>query len=262
MKAMEAIKGGFDLASKNIKLVLLVFIFNFIWNMSVIPFTPDAPEVGGMGVAMTPGLTVLSLFFILASIFVQGGVLNSVKDIVKEKKFEMSKFAGYGARFYVRLLSVALIIVLIVGLIGFAAMVIAASSAGTGNAVLVAIGTIATIILVLLGAGVILHLFLTPYILVLEDAKVLQAMRASIDFVKKFMLKVLGLGALLILIGFGVGLIMGVLTGIASIVIKGKLLQVLSGTVNGGVNAYLSIVIASTLVIYYLAMKSTEAKEA
>ena len=76
------------------------------------------------------------------------------------------------------------------------------------------------------------------------------------------MLKVLGLGALLILIGFGVGLIMGVLTGIASIVIKGKLLQVLSGTVNGGVNAYLSIVIASTLVIYYLAMKSTEAKEA
>ncbi|MFH1752879.1 MAG: hypothetical protein ABH875_01730, partial [Candidatus Omnitrophota bacterium] len=77
MKVMEAIKKGFEIANANMQLILIVFIFNLIWNIGVIPFTPETPAAG---VAVSPALTIISLFFILASIFIQGGVLGSVKD--------------------------------------------------------------------------------------------------------------------------------------------------------------------------------------
>ncbi|MBL7069495.1 MAG: hypothetical protein ISS34_06530 [Candidatus Omnitrophica bacterium] len=261
MKVLDAIKKGFEIAGKNMNLVLIVFIFNAIWNLGVIPFTPQAPAAGGAGVTMSPQLTLLSILFVLASIFIQGGVLGSIKDVIKEGKLELGKFAGYGAKFYLRLLCLALIIILLVGVIGFFATFVIAASAPTKNVVLIALATIVTLALILAGIAVLIFLFLSPYILVMEDMGIFQAIRTSIDFVKKLILNVIGLGVMLVLIGFGIGLVMGLVAGVLSFIIKGKFLQVLTGLINGGVNAYLSIVVASCLACYYLAMKGSGAKE-
>jgi len=261
MKVLDAIKKGFEIASKNMNLILIVFIFNVIWNWVVIPFTPQAPMGAGTGIAMSPALTLLSILFVLASIFIQGGVLGSVRDVVKEGKSELAKFAGYGGKFYLRLLCLALIIVVIAAVIGFFATLIVAASAPTNNPVVVGVAVIITTLLVLGGIGVMILLFLSPYILVTEDTGIMQAMRMSINFVKKLFLTVLGLGILLMLIGFGIGLITGLIAGLLSFIVKGKILQAITGVMNGGVNAYLTIMVTSCIVTYYLAMKDSATKE-
>jgi hypothetical protein len=261
MKILDAIKKGFDIANTSLKLVLVVFIFNLVWNIAVIPFTPEQPIGAGAEVAMSPMLTIISLLFVLASIFVQGGVLGSVRDTVKTSALDLAKFADYGKKFYVRLLCLALIIILIIAIVAFLATLIVAASAPTGNAVMIALTTI--LALAVGGAGVylIVLLFLSPYILVVEDLGIFESMRASIDFVKKAILKILGLGLLLVLIGFGIGLIMGIIAGVLSLAVKGKFLQLITGVLNGGVNAYLSIIVTGALLTYYLATKDAQPKE-
>ena len=53
---------------------------------------------------------------------------------------------------------------------------------------------------------------------------------------------------------------MGIFTGILSLIIKGKFLQLISGILNGGVNAYLSILVTSAIITYYLSIKGGESK--
>ncbi len=255
MKVLDAIKNGFDIANSSLKLVLVVFVFNLIWNVIVIPFTPASPMGAGADVAMSPMLTVISLLFVLASIFIQGGVLGTVRDKIKAGILDLGKFADYGKKFYLRLLCLALIIILIIAVVAFLATLIVSAAAPTGNAVIVALTTI--LALAVGGAGIyfIVLLFLSPYILVVEDVGIFDSMRASINFVKGAILQVLGLGALLILIGFGIGLVMGIIAGILSLAVKGKFLQFITGMLNGGVNAYLSIIVTGALLMFYLAKK-------
>jgi hypothetical protein len=263
MKVVDAVKRGFEIANTSMKLILVIFIFNLVWNLIVIPFTPEAPLTEGAGVAMSPALTVISLLFVLASIFIQGGVLGSVRDIAKENRLDLARFAGYGAKFYLRLLCLALIIVLIIGIVAFIATLIIAASAPTQNAAIITITTIVSFVIGLAGLYLVILLFLSPYILVIEDTGIFQAMAASIAFVKSMLLKILGLAALLVLIGFGIGLIMGIIAGILSLAVTGRVLQAITGVLNGGVNAYLSVIVRGALTVYYLAAKGTEApKEA
>jgi len=262
MKVLDAIKRGFEIANGNMKLVLIVFVFNAIWNLGAIPFTPEAPmDAAGAGVAMSPALTILSLIFVLASIFIQGGVLGSIRDVVKENKLDLARFKGYGAKFYIRLLCLALIIMLIIAVIAFIATIIVAASAPTNNAVVITLTTIIAIVVGGAGIYLVVLLFLAPYILVIEDVGIIESMGRSIAFVRKALLKVIGLGALLVLIGFGIGLIMGIIAGIISLAIKGKFLQLITGILNGGVNAYLSILVTGSLITYYLAGKGSDSKE-
>jgi len=210
---------------------------------------------------MSPVLTVISLVFILASIFIQGGVLGSVMDIVKKNSIELSKFGEYGAKFYLRLLCLALIIILILGVVAFIVTLIIAAAAPTKNIVLIAISIATAVIIGLLGLCLVFFLFLSPYVTVAEDAGIFDSMQKSINFIKERPFRTLGMLILLVLIGFGIGLIMGIIAGIISLIIKGKVLQAVTGILNGGVNAYLSVLVTGCIVTYYLAMKGAGSKE-
>ena len=260
MKVMDAIKRGFEIANSNMNLVLVIFIFNCVWNLGIIPFSPVTPTAG-MGVAMSPVLTLISLAFILASIFIQGGVLGCMMDIVKKGGVDLSKFKDYGLKFYLRLVCLALIIILIIGVIAFIATLIVAASAPTKNAVIIAITTILALIIGGAGIYLVILLFLSPYILVAEDVGIVDSMRRSIEFVRLALARVIGLGALLVLIGLGIGLITGIIAGVISLAIKGKFLQAIAGILNGGVNAYLSVIVTGCLVTFYLALKGSGSKE-
>mgnify|MGYP003393107810 CR=1 FL=1 len=95
MGTLEAIKKGFGVASKNMMLVFVLFVFNLIWNMANIAIMPvGAMLTPGAGAATAPAIppeTVLatiafSILFILFSIFMQGGSLGAVRDYIKEGK--------------------------------------------------------------------------------------------------------------------------------------------------------------------------------
>ena len=82
MGMLEAIKRGFGVASKNLALVLVLFVFNLIWNMINLAFMPAgataAPTAGATTIPAIPPEAVLStlaisVLFIFVSIFMQGG---------------------------------------------------------------------------------------------------------------------------------------------------------------------------------------------
>jgi len=261
MKVVDAVKSGFDAANANLKLVAVIFIFNLIWNIAVIPFTPEAPLTDAADVALPAGLMVISIIFMFASIFIQGGLLGSVRDYVKEKKSDLAAFTQYGAKFYLRLLGLALVIVAVMGLIALVVTLLLAPSVASGNAALIAFATIGAFIISLGAIYLMILLFFAPYMLVLEDKGIVEAIKGSIAFAKKLILKILGLLGLLTLMGIGIGFIMGMIAGALAIPLPGKVTQVITAILSGGVNAYLGVLVASTIVIFYLALKG-DVKEA
>jgi hypothetical protein len=144
MGMLEAIKKGFGVASKNLMLVFVLFVFNLIWNMVNIAIMPvgvvPAPGADAATAPVVPpeaALTTLafSILFILVSIFMQGGSLGVVRDYIKEGKMKLSQFASYGLKYYLRLLGLGLVIILFVFIIAVIAALIVAATAPLNNVI-------------------------------------------------------------------------------------------------------------------------------
>lgn len=254
MKVIDAIKNGFDIATKSLtSVVLVVFVFNLVWNLITIPFTPATLPADGVPPPMSPVLALLSIVFVLLSIFIQGGLLSSVKDIIKEGKAQLDKFVDYGKKFYLRLLGFAAVIGLAIAVTAIVATLIAASAAPSGNVALIAITAIIALAIGALAIYLVILLSFSPYTLVAEDSSFFDAMKKSIAFVKENLLKVIGLGLLLMLVALGAGLIVGVVFALLGVVIPGRIVQIISGIVSSGINSYLSVVMTAAIMSYYLA---------
>ena len=253
MGIIEAIKKGFGLANKVLNLVLLVFVFNLIWNLAGIPMGRMTPPPGG---TIPIAVALISVLFILISILVQGGVLASVKDAIKTGTASLGKFISYGKKLYLRLLGLGLILILIIGILGLLSALIISLAAPSGSTILFIIALIGGIVIGGLGLYLVILLFPAPYVLVAEDVGVVKAIKGSISFVRGNLLRVLGLVVLLILISLGIGLVIGLIGGGLSLVIKGVASQILIGLLNSALNAYLSVLVTGAMMSFYLASGS------
>ena len=120
----DAVKRGFSIATKSFGLVLILIIFNLIGNLASMPFavqpgqTPTPQEMASA--------LIFTVIFILISIFVQGGALGLVRDTIKEGKMKLASFASYGAKYYVKLLALGILIILIIGIVALIAALLIA----------------------------------------------------------------------------------------------------------------------------------------
>ena len=164
MGIIEAIKRGFGIATKMFVLVLILFVFNAVWNIGMIPLTrqfvpqpgviANQPPVGQPagagqepivgttvepvtqqppvqqlptgatampGPVFSPQLLIFSVIFILASVFIQGGSLGSVRDFIKTGSIKLASFPSYGFKYYLRLCGLGLLIGLLVTVIALLA---------------------------------------------------------------------------------------------------------------------------------------------
>lgn len=253
---LEAIKKGFGLAGKNLSLVLLLFLFNLVWNLANAPFAV-APEA-----AVTPQLTIqaliFSILFILASIFVQGSVLGLVRDSVKKGKATLGSFLSYGLKYYLRLLGLGVLIILIIAVVALIAGLLIAVTAPLNNTVITAIAITAAIAI-----GVVSALFwfipftLSPYALVCDELGVIGALKKSLNvalkpFSKVFML--LLLFVLLVLIALGIGFVVGFLVGMLNAVVPPAVGKVLMAVATSAINGYLGIVMTGSFMVFYLSI--------
>lgn len=256
MGIMEAIKKGFGVAAKCLGLVLVLIIFNLIWNLVSIPFMPKP------GAGLTPQLTLaavtFSIIFILISIFVQGGVLGLVKDYVKQGKVKLADFASYGLKYYLRLLGLGLLIILVVLVIGLIAALIIAVTTPLNNTVVTVIAAIIAIAIGAIGLYFVLLLIMSPYVLVCDELGVIESMKRSIGVVRRAIGKVLILLVLLILISLGIGLLIGFITGLITVAMPAQAGQVIVGIISSIFNGYLGLVMTASFMIFYLALTSKE----
>lgn len=267
MGIVNAIKKGFGVASKNLLLVLILFIFNLIWNMinvAILPMpTMPAP---GMPAETTPAIPpqtamttlVLSALFILISIFMQGGSLGVVRDYIKEGKMKISGFASNGLKYYIRLLGLGIIIILAILIIAIIAALVIAATTPLNNTVATIIASIIAILIGLIGIYLVILLTMSPYALVCDEAGIVGSMKKSIRIVKKAFWRVLALLVLLILIAIGIGVILGVVTGLLTVALPAKAGQIVIGVINSLFNGYFGIVMMGAFMALYLGLSGKE----
>ena len=268
MSILGAIKKGFNAASSNLGLVLILFVFNLIWNIVNVAIMPaGALPVPGAAPATPPAIPpqvalttlVFSILFILVSIFMQGGSLGVVRDYIKEGKMKLSAFASYGLKYYLRLLGLGILIILIVLIIAVIAALLIVATTPLNNVVVTVIASIIAIAVGLVGIYFVILLVMSPYSLICDETGIIAAMKKSMAVVKKAFFRVLGLLALLILIAIGIGVLLGVVAGLLTVALPVKTGQIVIGVVNSLFNGYFGIVMTAAFMIFYFAIEKERA---
>ncbi|MFH1995920.1 MAG: hypothetical protein ABIJ27_02855 [Candidatus Omnitrophota bacterium] len=254
MGVIEAIKKGFGIASKMLLLIAVLFVFNAVWNIGSLPFSRPA---GGAAPAFSPAAFVFSVIFILASIFVQGGTLGLVRDNIKAGTLKLADFLGYGLKYYLKLLALGALIALLVIVVALLATLMIALTAPLNNIAITVLAVLVAIIIGGFGLYLVVLLMMAPYALVCDEAKVIDAMKKSITFVRKNVVKVLGLLVLLILISFGISFVIVLLAGLVTMALPAAVGQIIIGLISSAVNSYLGIVMIGSLMSFFLALTAS-----
>lgn len=256
MGIFQAIGKGFAESFKLAKVMLIFFIFNFAMGLIMIPFAgpenANNPRVAGIAIAV-------SIVSVLIFIFLQGGALALIRDLIKKGSASMAEFIPSGGKYYLKILGlfvcvilVALLIVIILALIS--AGVIAVANNTFTKAFIAAIVTIIAII-----AAVML---LYPiYCIVIDDLGPIGAIKKGVGVSLKNFWRTFGMLIILFIvtfaIAFGIGLISAALTRFLPV----QAGQVITLLINSVLQSYLSLVMMVALMAFYLALTSQGPKE-
>lgn len=263
MGIVDAIKKGFGAATRNPVLILILFVFNLIWNIINISIVPVGMlPVPGAAAATPPVLPpqvalatlAVSIIFILISIFMQGGSLGVIRDYIKEGKAKLGSFASYGLKYYLRLLGLGILIILIVLIVAVIAALIVAATTPLNNVIATVIAAIIAVAIGLVGIYFVILLVMSPYILISEEVGVIESMKRSIAAVRKSFWRVLSLLFLLILIAIGIGFLLGVGAGILTVALPAKTGQIAIGVVNSLFNGYFGVVMMAAFMVLYFSI--------
>jgi hypothetical protein len=257
---MEAVKKGFSVASKSLGLVGILIAFNLIGNL--ISMSMAVPQGTEMTPQMTTGAMIFSVIFILVSIFFQGASLGLVRDFIKQGAMKLSGFAGYGAKYYLRLLGLGLIIVALIAVVALIAGVIIAVTAPLNNTVVTGIAVVIAIAIGVMAAVLyFIPLTLSPYALISDEAGVVVSMKKSLGIMKPLakVARLILLYVVLILISLGVGFAVGFLVGLIAAVLPQAIGRVLMATATSVINGYLGIVMTAAFMVFYFAIEKEKA---
>ena len=243
----DSIKKGFGIARKSMPLVLVLFVLGFIFNMINLKL---APQTADTEAPPSPILIIAGVIFIFLTIFLQAGTMGFVRDKIKTGTATLANFMSAGGKYYLPILVLGIVVSLIIGVfVLLAALVVALLQ----NVQVLSIPL--AILFAALGVYFVVMLFLSPYAVVVDDKTVKQSIGLSMKLVKKNILPLLGMSALLILIGFGIGLVLGaVLAGVGALVKQETVSQTVFALLSSFVNSYLGIVVTATFMNFYLAI--------
>lgn len=253
MSIGQTIQKGFSVAGSSWNLVGVLFGFGLIWNFINLAVSPRIPAEGSPDAGTSAFLIAISAVFILLTIFFQAGSLGYVKEKIKGGNAQLSDFVSAGKRYYVSILAVAAAVTAIIGVF----LLSAALSASVLPENLKAVGVVLALVLAALGLTFVVLLFFAPYIVVAENVKAMAAMKQSVGLVKKNAGALLLLSLLLILIGFGVGMVLGAIFAAISFVLKGMAAQIIFAALSSAVNAYLGLVVTGSFMALYLSLPKT-----
>lgn len=262
MGVFNALKSGLSIAAKNLKLwgVLIVinvilFILAIISMVAIMgpsmvnpanaanPPQPTASQIAGMIIVVIIGF--------LVQLFINAGVVGSVRDAVKTGSAKLGDFLKNCNKYFVRFVIFSLLmlaVVIVFGLIAAVLIGIIAALAKSAAVVAVMLGVILAvaglILIVILG----LYGSLVPIVIVSDEKNVMGSVGNAANLIKAKLWPTLGLAmiywAIFLLLAF-VNYIAN-MSGLASVSIVSQVIVSL-------LNIFLSLAFVGSFMKYYLA---------
>lgn len=265
MGILEAVRKSFGIANKNIALLLILFCFNFIGLLVRLPFMPKTPVLPGQPLvgpgqpplppAQAAALMLIGLVFALIGVFFFCGVMGSIKEFIKTQKVELGNFVKYGAKYYFKIIGVWLAMLIVLFLFLLPVVVGIAIAAAVKSLAVISISIAIALIIGSIGVYLFLLLLMAPYALIADEIGPVAALKVSIAFVRKNLIKMIGLILLLALVALGMGFLVGIAMGIVAIFIKGIAGQIAVGILGSVFNAYINVVFPAALLLVYMSSK-------
>jgi len=231
----------------------MFFIFNFVMGLIMLPFAAPA---GAANPQLMPVTLFLSLISVLVFVFLQGGALGVIRDMLKSNSFSLSNFVANGKKYYLKILGLFVIILLLaLGLIIIIALISGGILAIANNTFTRSL--LAAIIIVISLSAVILLLF-PIYSIILEDKGPIAAIKKGIQVSMQNFWKTMGLFLLVLLIAFVLAFLVGIVGAMLAGTLPLKPGQVVMLFINSALQSYLSIVMMVTFMSFYLGLCSKE----
>ncbi len=254
----ESIKKGFSVTKSSWGLVGIFFAYGALTNILNLQLSERLrnnqgdSQAGGAALMIGGTISILTLLF---GIFLQAGSIGYVRDKIKQGTASLSNFPAYGKRYYLRLLAFGVIvslIILVIALIGTALITLMPES-------MKLVGAIITILVAVIGLYLIVLMFLAPYVIVNEDEKTIPAVKRSTWLVQRHILSVLGIGLILIAVGFLLGLLSGIILGVVSAALRNSTVApYITSVFSAFVNSFLGVFMTATYFTLYLRLKASE----
>ena len=261
MGVLDAVKRGFSITNRNIKLIAVLFSFNVISALVRLPFTPAAPVAGTLPAAPpapSGSIAIFSIFFGLVSILMFGGVLGFLQEFIQTQKGTIGNFVKYGLKYYFRVLGVWILIIAILLVFGLLVAAGISLTVAIKNLVVTVFALAAVLIVGAIGIYVFILFLMSPYILIADDIGPIVALKKSMKFVRGSLLKVIGLFAILVLLSMGIGFGIGILAGIASFALKGVAGQFVVGLISSAFNSYVNVLLPACFLLFYMSSQKKE----
>lgn len=209
---MDSIKKAFVLSVTAIKVFTVMVVFNIIVNIINLMVIP-APGHAEMDIKKSFTVLGIGLLFFLAAVFMQGGIIAYIRDLVKTGSANLSSFIGNCGKYFLRMLGMVLITVLIVlgwGILFFGALPL----------MVPALKTLFVILGLIFVIGMVILLILPAYALVGSELGAIAAIRKGVSIAISNFMQTLGILAVLMLVTIVVMLLAFFITGILAIPLK------------------------------------------
>lgn len=208
----DSIGKAFVLSIKAVKIFCVIIVFNIVVNVVNLTIIP-APVNAEMDIKTSLTVIGVGLFFFLLVIFIQGGVIAYVKDLVKTGSASLGPFIGNCTKYFTRMAAIVLLTVLIA--LGWSLLFF-----GILPILLPAIKTPLLILGIIVLIGLMILLILPGYALVGSDLGAIAAMRKGVLLAATNFLKIVLILVILIITAIVVMFITSFITGLLSVALK------------------------------------------
>ena len=211
MGIFQSIAKGFSLSGKLLNVVLIFFALNFIMGLAMLPFSgadsAGNPQTAAIGF-------IMSIISVLIFVFLQGGALGVIRDLIKNNSLKIADFVNYGKKYYLKILGLfgAILVVAVIAMIILALLaggILAVANTPFMRALLTAIVIIISLFAVVL-------LIFPIYIIVLEDRGPIESIKLGLKASMENFWRVLGLFLLLLVVSFILAFLVLMLAGLVS----------------------------------------------
>lgn len=255
MTALEALKKGFEVAKESLVLMGIVVLFNAVVSgivIGVIGVNPSPDRIAELSIVMV----FMSFFIMLAWIIFEGGIFSSLLMQIKYSNPQIDSFFSNSLKFFPRLLGIGFLSGVITMAIWFFGALITgifiAMGQGT-NPFFNILGIVLFAVVVIFSLLLIMPMLIAHYVIVIEDAKIIESLKKSIGIFKQKWGRIIALFALVALVVLLISLVTNVISAVITSAMQGSvigtILQVaIASCVNGAISIFTSATIMSMVV--------------